>query len=149
MKPKVRSVVRAFAIIVTCSCLYSADLLAGSTIGKLFIKATTSGGGDGQQQFVDPELEECVQLMQKRPGDFILVEKESEANYLLVVVKREQQHVTDQPDDKIVYADFYLKDGDGWKLGTKLSKKTIFWNLSSRDVVAAAEKWVKRNFPQK
>ncbi len=123
----------------------STRLDASQSIGKLFIKAASAGEEDSGEQYVDPELEESVKQMRNRPGDFTLVEKEHEAEFLLVVVKRESQAMPGQPDDKRVFAELRRRDGETWKLLTKLDKHSMYWNLASRDVIAAAEKWVKRN----
>lgn len=145
MNTRGRLVFSAIFALAICSTLLPTDAYAGSKIGKLFITSAPLEGSVGDKKFLDPDLEESVGMMKKRPGDFVLVENEADADFILKVVKRESQAMPGQPDDKRVFSEFSMKDGGEWKLITKFNIHSMYWNLASRDTVAAAEKFVKKN----
>jgi hypothetical protein len=113
----------------------------GEKLGKIFIKA----GEPDEQQFANPGLEDTVKDMKRRPGQFILVDDEADADFLLIVINREEARVSGEPNVKLVTATLSVRDGAKWKPGIKISKVTSYWLLSADRVISDAEKWVKSN----
>jgi hypothetical protein len=109
---------------------------ADNKLGKIFIKAAASEV-DGQQ-FPDADREATVKDMRKRPGQFILADNESEADFLLVVVERKAVAVSGEMASKTIVATLSVRDGAAWKPATKLQSGASITTLS---IDAGFEPW--------
>jgi len=120
-------------------------------LGKLFVKAATIEVNG--QQFPSTELEDSVNDIKKRLGDFTLAKDEAEADFLLVVIKRGVEERDDNRSAKVAYATLSVRDGDGWRPGTQLRNAGFFsegsWGNAARGIIGAAEKWVKESRKKK
>lgn len=138
-----------FITLIFLLLLTSAAVTFGQEkLGKIFIKAAASEVNG--EEFPDAALEETVKDLRKRPGKFILAEKESEADFLLVVVERNAVAQSGNPAAKSILAKFYVRDGAKWKPATKLDSgvNNIFWSVAVGKLINSAEKWVKANVKQ-
>lgn len=118
---------------------------AADKLGKIFVKAgTTEVNG---QQFPDAAVEDSVKDIKKRPGQFALVDQESEADYLLIVVERKATALSGQMASKVIVATLSVRDGTAWKPATKLQSgaKNTIWSVAANNIISQAEKWVKAN----
>ena len=132
-----------------CSCLMltgfcSAALnAADKTMGKLFVKTEDSSG-----QFADPDLASTIKDMKRNRGKFVVVDDESQADFLLVVLERktEMRSPAGTPvNRRIVLANFSVRDGSSWKPACKLNNESGFtggasWQIAAAGVIKAAEK---------
>ena len=124
--------------------LCSSALLIGADdkapLGKLFIKAETSG-------FADPAVEGTIKDLKARHDRFVLVDDETKADFLLVVVDRQTETKTQlgtQVAMKTIHANLSSKDGDAWKPGIKLAgSNAVSWAGAAGKVIDDAEKWAK------
>ena len=114
-------------------------------LGKIFIKAALIEV-DGKQ-IPDTDSEESVKDIKKRPGKFILVDKESEADFLIVVNERTSTPQSGSPAAKSIHATLYTRDAGKWTPATKLisGSNDIFWGIAAENIVKKATKWVKEN----
>lgn len=135
---------RALVALVVVALWVAAPLQAAK-LGKLFIKSAPEEVGG--QQFTSTELEDSVKDLQKRIGDFILAKDEAEADFLMVVIKRQTEVRDDDRSAKVVYATLSVKEAGQWKAGAQLRNAGFFtegsWGNAARGVMGAAEKWVK------
>jgi hypothetical protein len=115
-----QSIVLVAAVLTVLSATTQA---ADNKLGKLFVKAATTEVNG--QAFPDAQVEESVKDIKKRPGKFGLVEKESDAEFLIIVVERKAKAIAGQPASKVVVATLSVRDGAGWKPATKLQSKVI------------------------
>jgi hypothetical protein len=76
--------------------------------------------------------------MRKRPGQFILADNESEADFLLVVVERKAVAVSGEMASKTTVATLSVRDGAAWKPATKLQSGASITTLS---IDAGFEPW--------
>ena len=134
--------------VLAIASLLCTGTLHAEKLGKLFIKAATADVGG--QQFADKELEESVKDLQRRIGEFILAEDEADADFLMVVVKRQVElKGHGQQGNKRLYVTISVRDGTNWKPGAQLSNGGMLtggsWGVAARDVIGAAQKWVKQN----
>jgi hypothetical protein len=126
---------------------------ADKTLGALFIK-TADATVDGQQ-FTDPELADSVKDMKARSGKFVIVDDESRADFLIVVLERktEQRSSMGRPENhRMISATFSIKDGGSWKPACKLGsesgwlgKGATSWGLAARGVMNEAQKCAAAN----
>lgn len=124
---------------------------ADEPLGKLFIKAAKAKV-DGQD-FADQELEDSVKDLKKRAKKFLLVEDESQAELLLVVVKREtkvgqpslMKHKTPRNVNDL-HATISIRENEGWKPGVQLSSNGCcqFWADAASKIMSETEKWAKQ-----
>ena len=143
-------VILSTIIVFTILCLGRIEA-ADKSIGKLFIKAGTADVGG--QQLADPELADTVKDMKVRHDKFTVVEDESQADYLIVVLERktEVQSPGGTPVNyRIVAATLSVKDGESWKAVAKLTNGSGFnsgssWGIAAGKVIGQAEKWVAEN----
>ena len=140
MRNRALSSVGVLGVVGLCAFLLGGTVQAKEKLGKVFIKA---GSSQGDGQFVDPGLEETVKDMKKRPGDFVVVNNESDAEFLLVVLTREDTALAGHSSDKRITATLSTKDGSAWKPAIKLNKSSHFWTTTADHVIDEAEKWVK------
>ena len=135
----------------TFLALYFPSPVHAEKLGKIFVKAAMVEVNG--QQFPSTELEDSVKDIQKRLGDFTLAKDESEADFLLVVIKRGVEERSDNRSAKVAYATLSVKDGDSWKPATQLRNTGFFsessWGNAARGVIGAAQKWVKENRKKK
>jgi hypothetical protein len=108
------------------------------TLGKAFIRAASADG-----QFVDVKLEDSVKDLKKNHKNFVIVDQEADAEYLIEVVSRVEVQVSGRSSEKTVTATASFRQGDSWKPGIKVSKGTTFWALSANNVMGEIEKWAK------
>lgn len=114
-------------------------------LAKLFIKAEmTEING---QPVPDIELNESVKDMKKKPGKFILVDKESDADFLIIVLERVSVPMSGRPAAKSIFGALYVREADGWKPAAKLKSgvSDLFWGIAAEKLIKNAEKWVKTN----
>lgn len=118
---------------------------ADQKLGKIFIKAATSEVGG--QEFSDPELDAAVRDLKGYPDKFLLTDKESEADFLLIVIERKAVAVSGQPASKVLVATLSVRDGAAWKPAAKLQSKvgTTIWRAAAEEIIKKAENWVKEN----
>lgn len=128
--------------------LLSASLLSAEKIGKLFIRTETAPG-----QFADPDLESTIKDMKRRHGDFTIVDSESAADFLLVVLERksEMRSPAGTPVNyRIVLGNLSIRNGSDWKPAYKISNGSGFnggasWGVAAGRAIDAAEKCAKAN----
>jgi len=143
-----------FVALLACSFIFLSDIssrAADEPLGKLFIKAAKAKV-DGQD-FADQELEDSVKDLKKRAKKFLLVEDESQAELLLVVVKREtkvgqpslMKHKTPRNVNDI-HATISVKENEAWKPGVQLSSNGCcqFWTDAASKIMSDTEKWAKQ-----
>jgi hypothetical protein len=130
----------AMASLTVVVLLLSLPAQAGDNIGKVFITVAPPDA-DG---FVDSTLENSVKDLTNRAGDFEVVANEDDADFLMVVVSREEQVVSGQPKSKRLTVTLSVRDGKDWKPGIKIVKvHSVAWGNAARAVMGDAHKWVK------
>jgi hypothetical protein len=107
--------------------------------GKIFIKAA----GPDAEGFGHPRLEDTVKDMKQSPGDFVVVEKEEEAEYLLTVVSREEWPRVGTTTAKRVTATLSVRVEGAWHPGINISRVGGYWAVCAGRVMSEAGKWVK------
>lgn len=129
------TIIVAFAVL---SALQASPLYAGDKLGKLFIKASPAVV-DGQEFFNDKGREDSVKDLKERAGNFVIVDSEKEADYLLVVVERSKN------GDKVaeIKATISYKENGQWKPGARLTGSSYSWSMAARRVVGQANDWVE------
>ncbi len=115
MNHSVRSSLVGFLGVMVALALSHAD---AANIGKIFIKAA----GPDAEGFVDPRLEDTVKDMKERPGDFVAVGKEDEAEYILTVMSREEWPRAGATTAKRITATLSVRVGRTWKPAIKISR---------------------------
>jgi putative cell wall-binding protein len=114
-------------------------------LGKLVIK-TAPVPEDG---FADPKLEDTVKDLKKNKRNFIIVDDEAEADFLIIVVERANQLRSPAGtvvNNKTVRATLSIKEDGKWKPAIKLEHGGgNFWELAAARVMEDAEKWLKKN----
>jgi hypothetical protein len=138
----------SFRIVIGVAFLLALQLPAleaKGKLGKLFVKAQSQDG----QQFVDPRVQDTVKDIREGAGQFELVSDESDADFLLIVVGRDDTPMAGQPTAKRVSVTLSVRDGAEWKPGIKISKVSPAWGTAARHVVGDVEKWVKQNAGKK
>ena len=152
MNKAVGGVVVLLVTVVCVLFLNGPTSQAEQTLGKLFIKsAPTEVNG---QQFTDKELEDSVKDLKAKTGKFVVVDNESEADFLLVVVKREV--VVGRPNPlspktprnvSDIKATLSVKSDGKWNAGALLSSNGCCrsWSDSAGRVLKYVEDWVKEN----
>lgn len=114
-------------------------------LGKLFIKAAPVAEGD----FADPKLEDTVKDLKKNHGDFVIVDDEAEADFLIIVLERKNELRSPAGtvvNSKTVRATLSIKEDGKWKPAIKLEHGGgNFWDLAAHRVIEDAEKWIKKN----
>lgn len=127
------AIVAVFAVL---SALQSSPLYAGEKLGKVFIKAspTTVDG----QQFPDQGKEDSVKDLKERAGEFIVVDSEKEADYLIVVVGRGKNSNRAE-----ISATLSFKRNGQWKPGTRLTAIASSWGMAARRIMGQANDWVE------
>lgn len=121
------------------------------SLGKLLIrsaKAKVEG-----QEFTDQALEDSVRDMKRKAKKFTLVEDESEAEFLLVVVKREtglgqpsfMRHKTPRNVNDI-HATLSVKAEGAWKPGVQLTSEGCckYWSDAAARVMNEAQQWIQK-----
>ncbi len=130
----------AVAALVLATTFLAPGVLAAAKIGKIFVKAAPPDAGG----FSDPKLEDSVKDLQRRIGDFELVTKEEDAEFLLVVVSREEVVVSGQPNSKRLTVTLSVREGDKWTPGIKIVKvNNTAFGLTALKAMGDAQKWVK------
>jgi hypothetical protein len=114
-------------------------------LGKLVIKtAPVPEGG-----FADPKLEDTVKDLKKNKRNFVIVEDEAEADFLIIVVERQNELRSPMGtvvNNKTVRATLSIKEDGKWKPAIKLEHGGgNFWDLAASRVMEDAEKWIKKN----
>lgn len=141
-----------FVVMVGIILFVGTSVNAADPLGKIFIKAVSTEVSG--QQFTDQELEDSVTDLKKRAKRFELVDSESQADFLLVVVKRETKvgqpsilsHRTPRNVNDI-HATISVKADGKWKPGVMLSSNGCckFWTDAANRVLKEAEDWIKNN----
>jgi hypothetical protein len=114
-------------------------------LGKLVIKtAPVPDGG-----FADPKLEDTVKDLKKNKRNFIIVDDEAEADFLIIVIERTNELRSPAGtvvNNKTVRATLSVKEDGKWKPAIKLEHGGgNFWELAAARVMEDAEKWIKKN----
>jgi hypothetical protein len=113
-------------------------------LGKVFIKAAATKV-DGQE-VPDADREDSAKGMREKPGKFILVDNESEANFLIVLNERTSTPHSGRRSSKNLMATLYVREASEWKPATVLkSQDNTFWSVATGDIMKKAAKWVKEN----
>jgi len=114
-------------------------------LGKLFIKTAPVSEGE----FADPKLEDTVKDLKKNHRDFVIVDDEAEADFLIIVLERKNELRSPAGtvvNNKIVRATLSVKEDGKWKPAIKLEHGGgNFWDLAATRVIEDAEKWIKAN----
>ena len=114
-------------------------------IGKLFIKVAPVAEGE----FADPKLEDTVKDLKKNHGDFVIVDDEAEADFLIIVLERKvglRSPAGTVVNNKTVVATLSIREGGKWKPAIKLEHGGgNFWDLAAAKVIEDAAKWIKKN----
>lgn len=110
----------------------------GPELGKIFIKALTVEG-----EFTDIELVDSVKDLKKKRRDFVVVDDEADADYLIQVISRGEVPVSGRPSEKTVVATISFREGMAWKPGIKVSKNDDSWSIAAAQIMGEFEKWVK------
>jgi len=125
--------------------LFLAHFSHAATLGKFFVKSAPPDD-DG---FVDSRLEDSVNDLRTRISkdkDVELVTEEADADYLLVVISREEESAArgSRQNSMRLTVTLSVRDGDGWKPGARIVKvNTVGWILASSDALNDAKKWIK------
>jgi len=114
-------------------------------LGKLVIRTAAVAEGE----FADPKLEETVKDLKKNHRDFVIVDNEAEADFLIIVVERKNElrsPAGSVVNNKIVRATLSIKEDGKWKPAIKLEHGGgNFWDLAASRVMEDAEKWITKN----
>jgi hypothetical protein len=127
----------------------AASGVSAQKVGRIFIKAVSADVGG--QQFPDAELEKSVKDLKNHAGDFIIADDEAGADYLLVVIKREQEKSgkNGSQDYRRITAALSVRDGETWKPGAQLVNTGWLnggtWSVAARGLMGATKKWVKEH----
>lgn len=138
-------VVLTLAIGITVSATNSHTVGDKDKLGKLVIKtAPVPEGG-----FADPKLEDTVKDLKKNKRNFVIVEDEAEADFLIIVVERTNELRSPAGtvvNNKTIRATLSIKEDGKWKPAIKLEHGGgNFWDLAAARVMEDAEKWIKKN----
>src|ERR1044072_3498531 len=119
------------------------------TLGKLVIKtAPVPDGG-----FADPKLEDTVKDLKKNKRNFIIVDDEAEADFLIIVIERTNELRSPAGtvvNNKTVRATLSVKEDGKWKPAIKLEHGGgNFWELAAARVMEDAEKWIEKKNKKK
>lgn len=122
-----------------------ATIIDKEKLGKLVIKtAPVPEGG-----FADPKLEDTVKDLKKNHRDFVIVDDEAEADFLIIVVERKNElrsPAGSVVNNKTIFATLSIKEDGKWKPAIKLEHGGgNFWELAASRVMEDAEKWIKKN----
>jgi len=117
--------------------------LGAEKLGKIVFKAGSPDSAGSE--FADSGLADTVKDMKRRAGAFVVVDDEASADFLMVIVSREDTPVAGQQTAKRVTVNLSVKDGSSWRPGAKITKVTNAWGLSAAHVIGDAEKWIKAN----
>ena len=114
-------------------------------LGKLVIKtAPVPEGG-----FADPKLEDTVKDLKKNKRNFVIVDDETEADFLIIVLERKNElrsPAGSVVNNKTVFATLSIKEDGKWKPAIKLEHGGgNFWELAASRVMEDAEKWIKKH----
>jgi hypothetical protein len=127
---------------IGCLTVFPATTIqAADKLGKICIKAGSPEPGG----FVDRGLEDTVKDLKKRAGSFVVVDDEASADFLMLVVGRDDTPMSGQATAKRVTVNLSIRDGASWKPGVKISKVTTSWGLSAAHVIGDAKKWIEAN----
>ncbi|HYX28148.1 MAG TPA: hypothetical protein VE863_06250 [Pyrinomonadaceae bacterium] len=137
-------VVTLFVVAAVAATTRSA-LTDKEKLGKLLIKtAPVPEGG-----FADPKLEDTVKDLKKNHRDFLIVDDEADADYLIIVVERKNElrsPAGSVVNNKTIFATLSYKEDGKWKPAIKLEHGGgNFWELAAARVMEDAEKWIKKN----
>jgi len=114
-------------------------------LGKLVIKTAPVAEGE----FADPKLEDTVKDLKKNHRDFVIVEDEADADFLIVVVERKNELRSPAGtvvNNKTIRATLSVKEDGKWKPAIKLEHGGgNFWELAASRVMEDAEKWIRKN----
>jgi len=114
-------------------------------LGKLVIKtAPVPEGG-----FADPKLEDTVKDLKKNKRNFVIVDDETEADFLIIVLERKNElrsPAGSVVNNKTVFATLSIKEDGKWKPAIKLEHGGgNFWELAASRVMEDAETWIKKH----
>jgi hypothetical protein len=117
-------------------------------LGKLLIKTGTAAEGE----FADPKLEDTVKDLKKNHRDFVIVDDEAQADFLIIVLERKNELRSPAGtvvNNKTIRATLSIKEDGKWKPAIKLEHGGgNFWDLAASRVMEDAEKWIKKNIKQ-
>ena len=122
------------AVLFTQGVTAAADKVS---LGKVYVEAALDDDG-----FPVPGREDSagdLQTRVKSDKEFDLVYEEDDADFKMVVLSRFQTG----PSTRIVQMALYVRDGDGWKPGIKVSNNSSYWSLSAEKCSNEAKKWIK------
>ena len=122
------------AVLFTQSVAVAADKVS---LGKVYVEAALDDDG-----FPVPGREDSagdLQTRLKSDKEFDLVYEEDDADFKMVVLSRFQTGSS----TRIVQMALYVRDGDGWKPGIKVSNNSSYWSVSALNCANDAKKWIK------
>lgn len=128
------SIIVAFAVLST---FQASSLYAGEKFGKLFIKASSTTVTVDGQQFSNKDMEESVNHLKERAGKFVVVDSEKEADYLLVLVKRNKN----ASKEIELVATISFKQNGQWKPGAILEASSFGAGMAARKIMGKANDW--------
>jgi len=138
----IKSAAGIMAMGLICAGL-SVPAFAGDKLGRIVIKAVPAESRG--QQVLDAGIEDTVKDLKRRAGAFVVVDDVASADFLLLVVGREDTPMSGQQTAKRVTCTLSTKNGASWSPGVKITKVSTSWGLSSSHVLGEAKKWIKAN----
>lgn len=115
----------------------------GSGPWQMFIKADSAESGG--QKFADQKREDTAIDLRKNLLAGWTAATETDAQYLLIVVQRDEHAVSGQPSDKAIAVTLSVRDGSAWKPCIKIEKRGQTWSFLARDAMKDAVKWIKEH----
>lgn len=140
-----------FGLVILFISVCSIAVYAGDNLGKLHTKAGIANVGG--QEFADPQLQDSVKDLKERHGNFVITDKEADADYLMVVLERNSSMMSPggtPVNHRSVTATLSMKDGDSWKPLCKLTTPAsslagASWGNAARSLMGEAQKCLKTN----
>src|SRR5713226_2910462 len=123
--------VLAFTVGTSVAATSGVTILDKEKLGKLVIKtAPVPEGG-----FADPKLEDTVKDLKKNHRDFVIVDDEADADFLIIVLERKNElrsPAGSVVNNKTIFATLSFKEDGKWKPAIKLEHGGgNFWELAA------------------
>lgn len=126
-------------VLVVCFASAPTTLASDINMGKVYIQA-----GTGTEMFPDLKLADSVKDLQHAATRFTVVSNIHDADYLLVVVSRDEVASAGGRSGKTLVVTVSSRAGDTWKPEFKLSKGSTIWSVCASRVMDEFATWVKR-----
>ena len=121
--------------------MLAAQNIFAAPIGKMYVTTAEPDAGE----FVDVSLADSVKDIHRIGGrkDFEMVGSVDDAEFLLVVISREEDFLDRGQKSKRLTVTISMRDGDAWKPGVRISKfNRTGWSLAADDVLKEVKKWI-------